>query len=152
MIGSYFYSDENLPAEIDIAGSSCKVLSYEKNDYINSKLVCQTSAKPVQTNQYPGSRGIYAYRQSILTAYDSLSSAQPSANAAQSLLNQTNFIDIQTVDVTVWLKGYLSPGKSSNYEFQLQTNGYGVVYLTFDKDGSKNRVLINSFLLNDLIF
>ena len=146
LFGSYFYSDDNLPAQIDIAGTPCQVLSYEKNNYVDSKLVCKTSAKPTNLNDYYGGRGISLIRDNVLTSFNNFGSASPSGSAVQSQLNSANFVDSQTVDVTVWLKGFFAPKKSSNYEFNLKTNAPAILYLSDDATSSRKAVNWNNFI------
>ncbi|CAF0710276.1 unnamed protein product [Brachionus calyciflorus] len=143
LIGSYFYHDQSLPAQIEIGGTKCEVVSYEPNNRIDSKLVCKTSAQPARSNEYPGGRGITLIRDNILTSDANLQTATPSVNSVISELRNASFIDNQTVDVTVWLKGFFVPQKSSNYEFNFQTNAPGILFLSVDQTSLNKLVLID---------
>lgn len=138
IVGGYFYSDANLPAQIDISGTPCNVLSYERNNNFDSQLVCETAPKPSSTQtDFPGGMGITVIRDNVYTP--SLTGAVPSANAVYSQLNDANYIDNQTVDATVWLKGYLLPAKTSKYDLSISTTGSAVLYLSTDAT-SANKV------------
>lgn len=130
--GKYFYSDQNLTAKIDIAGTPCQVLDFKLNNKVDSMLMCSTSPKGSVSAEYYGGRGITVYRDNLLTSSASLSTATPSANAQVSTLNDASYVDTQNVDVTIWMKGYIKPAVSSNYEFSISTNGQAVLMISTD--------------------
>ncbi len=112
-------------------------------DTKNTKLTCQTPSIPSSlSNEYPGGRGINLLRDNVLTLFANLSSASPSAVAEKSFTDQLTYTDILNTDVTVWFRGFLAPGKSSNYEFQFDsiTNGNAILLLSTD-DSSANKVI-----------
>ncbi len=82
-------------------------------------------------------------RDNILTSFTNLSRVEPSTSATTSYLNMASFTDNQYRDVTVWLRGYLEPGKSSRYEFSLNTNGDSILFLSTDSNSS-NKVIVAS--------
>lgn len=130
--GSYFYSDEYLPAKIDISGVPCKVLSFEKNNYVDSELVCETPIMPDTQSQFYGNRGINIVSDDVLTSYANLKTAVPGATANFSISSFANYTTTDSVAKTVWISGYLQPAKTSLYEFSVVTNGVAEVYLNVD--------------------
>ena len=139
--GGYFYTDSNYPASIDIDGTSCDVIDYQLNNGYDSTLVCQTAPKPTTSSQteYYGGLGVTLIRDNFYSS--DLTNAVPSANAVYSQLidaqyNQNN--DNTTTpnsDITVWLKGFFKPGKTSNYQFSI-TSSYGssaILFLSTDE-------------------
>ena len=80
-------------------------------------------------------------RDNVFTAYASLSSATPSASVTKSQQSSASYADTQTVDVTVWLKGYITPLKTSDYELTLVANSGARLFLSTD-DKSSNKVEI----------
>jgi hypothetical protein len=112
-------------------------------DTKSTKLTCETPNVPsTSSNEYSGGRGINLLRDNVLTPFANLSSASPSAAAEKSFTDQLTYTDILNVDVTVWFRGFLSPGKSSNYEFQFDsiTNANAVLLLSTN-DSSANKVI-----------
>ena len=116
-------------------------------------LVCQTSSEPsTAQNEYYGNRGITVIRDNVFTTNSSLATALPSANAVTSIASLANYTDTQTVDVTIWMKGFISPARTSLYEFSLVTNGNAILSVSTD-GSSANQVnscyiiLINQFFL-----
>lgn len=83
--------------------------------------------------------GVTVIRDNVFTDSGSLASALPSSNATYSVINDAQYIDNQTVDVTVWLKGYLLPKRTSKYEFSISSNGGALLYLSTD-DTPANKV------------
>lgn len=67
-----------------------------------------------------------------------MTTAVPSLNAIYNEINKAYFLS--NGPVTVWLKGFLAPGKTSNYEINLVTNGVAVLYMSTDAT-SANKVL-----------
>jgi len=94
-------------------------------------------------NEYPGGRGMVLIRDNILTPFSNLTRVIPSATATLSYMNMASFTDNQFRDVTIWLRGFLEPGKSSRYEFTLNTNGDAILYLSTDSTSS-NKIIISS--------
>lgn len=73
-----------------------------------------------------------------------MASTSPTASAIKFQLNKASFVDNQTVDVTIWMKGFIVPGKSSSYEFSLITNGSAVLYIS-DGPNAANKALVSSY-------
>jgi hypothetical protein len=120
----------------------CKITNFDLGDTINTRLTCQTPNAPsTSSTEYPGGRGINLFRDNLLTSFANLASASPSASAEKSFTDQLAYTDILNNDVTIWFRGFLAPGKSSNYEFQFDsiTNGDAVLLLSTDSS-SANKV------------
>ena len=116
------------------------MLSYERNNGYDSKLVCQTASKPAQIgSEYMGGLGVTLIQDNVFTS--SPAGASPSGNAVYSQLNDARFVTNQTTDVTVWLKGYILVSKTSKYDFSVSTNGLAVLYLSTDAS-SANKALV----------
>ena len=124
-----------------IIDQKCELINFDLGDTINTKLTCKTPAAPAPLAEYPGGRGINLIRDNILTTFNNLLNAMPSQNAQYSFSDKLSFTDNQYTDVTIWFKGYIAPGKDSNYEFQLVTNGNAILLLSNDSSSS-NKVII----------
>lgn len=106
-------------------------------------LVCQTPNAPSSAStEYYGNRGVNIIRDNVYTSFNSLAAAIPSSQASQSVYRDTNFTDTQSVDVTIWMKGFISSQKDSLYEFSIVTNGEAALYISTDAT-SANKVLFN---------
>ena len=115
-------------------------MSYQRNNDYDSKLICQTASKPSSiANEYSGGMGVTVIRDNVYTSSANLASAVPSANAVYSYLNDAQFVYNQTTDVTVWLKGFILPSKTSSYEFSITTNGTASLFISTDST-SANKV------------
>lgn len=101
--------------------------------------MCQTETPAPVAVEYSGNRGITLIRDNVYTPFASLQTATPSANAQYDWLDVASFADNQSVDVTVWLKGFLLPMKSSDYKFSIKANGPTILYLSTDAT-SANKV------------
>lgn len=119
-----------MPARVEVGGQPCSILSFDMTNLTRTQFVCQNVPQPAASTEYYGNRGITLYRDNVYSA--SLASAQPSGSAQMSVLNQASYADTQTTDVTVWLKGFFNPKKSSKYEFSLVTNGQAILYVSTD--------------------
>ena len=138
--GLYFYTDSTVSANIRIGDQPCEIIDFQLNDTINTKLTCKTPAKPQSlASEYAGGRGVNLIVDSQLTAFDNLRTVQPSANAQQSYIDKASYTYAANQDVTVWFKGFISPGKSSNYIFSLVSNGDAILYLS-TSNSSSNKV------------
>jgi hypothetical protein len=122
----------------------CKITNFDLADTIKTRLTCQTPRVPsTLSSQYPGGRGINLIRENVLTSFANLATVSPSAAAEKSFTDQLAYTDSLNTDITVWFKGYLAPGKNSNYEFQFDsiTNGDAILLLSTDAT-SANKVNI----------
>ena len=144
--GLYFYNDINVPAQIQIGGNQCNFVSFDMTNLPVTKLVCQSpSISTNAANEYYGNRGMNLIRDNVFTSYANMATATPSANAVNSVIQNATYTDTQSVDVTIWLKGYFSPQIDSSYEFDLNTNGdAAMIYLSTDST-SANKVLLYNY-------
>ena len=110
-----------------------------------TKLVCQSPSNSTNSaNEYYGNRGIKLIRDNVFTSYANMAVATPSGSAVNSVIQNATYTDTQSVDVTIWLKGYFSPQIDSSYEFDLNTNGdAAMIYLSTDST-SANKVLLHN--------
>ena len=138
--GQYFYNDIIVPAKIEIGGQACELISFDMQNLPNTTFVCQNSPQKQVKNEYYGNRGINLIRDNVYTA--DLANAVPSANAVNSIVYKAFFQDTQTIDVTIWLKGFFSPKKDSFYEFSINTNGQAQLFISTDST-SANKVLVH---------
>ena len=53
--GKYLYTDENVPANIDIGGKPCKVIDFNMDHLLATRIVCETA--PETTATHYGNRG-----------------------------------------------------------------------------------------------
>ena len=119
-------------------------MSFDDSDQLNTKIVCQTSTPPAVASEYSGNRGITLIRDNAYTAFGSLATVTPSVNAKYDWLDAASFVDNQAVDVTVWLKGFLLPAKSSDYLFSVTANGPTKLFLSTNA-AAANKVLVASY-------
>lgn len=111
------------------------MIDYQRNNNYDSKLVCQTAPNPSSSqSSYPGGMGVTLIRDNVYSA--NLASAVPSGSAVYSQLIDAKFLDNQTVGVTVWMKGYLLPAKTSKYDLSFNSNGTGLLYFSTDETPS----------------
>jgi hypothetical protein len=77
-----------------------------------------------------------------------MATATPSGSAVNSVIQNATYTDTQSVDVTIWLKGYFSPQIDSSYEFVLNTNGdAAMIYLSTDSTSANKVFLYNCYKL-----
>jgi hypothetical protein len=120
----------NLNVYIYISGSRCDVLSFDNTDQLNSKIVCEAKSSKTTKIRYAGNRGIYITRDNVSTSFASLDIILPSKNSQKNWFDAASFKDTGNVSVTVWLTGFLTPARSSDYIFSLKTNGVAKLFLT----------------------
>ena len=128
-------------------GQSCPIISFTSfnSSSATSSIVCQVPAVPSASSQeYIGNRGISLIVDSgIATSSASLASAQPSSSAQYSEIYAASYTASTSGAQTVWLKGFLAPGKTSRYKLSLVTNGVAELYLSTDST-SANKAKIAS--------
>lgn len=123
--GRYLYTDENVPAQIDIDGKPCKVVSFDQTNQLSAQIVCETSsvdAPPAHTD-FIGNKGITLISEAFYTAHADLETATITGSASYSTLtDEVLYNDPVVGDKTVWLKGFFYPRVTGSYLFQHQTN------------------------------
>ena len=129
-----------MPAEIEIGGQPCKLADFDMTGLPNTTFVC-SSPPQTSASEYWGNRGINVIVDNVYSS--DLTTASPSGSATQNVTNQAAYTTAQTSDVTVWLKGFLSPQKDSDYDFSLITNGRGLLFLSSDSTSAN---MVFSFL------
>ena len=134
--GKYFFDSSDVPSTIKVGDQPCKVVSFDMTNLPDTVLVCQTSSAPASSTEYYGNRGVTVFRDNVYTSLSNMATSVPSAQAVKSIMSDTNYTDTQTVDVTIWLKGFISPQKDSLYEFNIVTNGEAVLYISSDSSSS----------------
>ena len=93
--------------------------------------------------EYIGNRGITVITDQVYSS--NLQSATPSNNATYSEINMASYQTTSTGTYTVWLKGFLAPGKTSRYEFEIVSNGNAILFISTDS-ASANKVKSLFFL------
>ncbi|CAF0814130.1 unnamed protein product, partial [Brachionus calyciflorus] len=136
LTGNHFYSDQYLPANIKIADTDCKLVNFQQNNYVDSTLECETSAKPNidGRNYFFGGRGINLVVDDVLTTYENLETLTLSGSANYSVVNEMSVNFNQQNPVTALFKGFFAPEKNGNYDFPVETNGYVKVFLSTSED------------------
>jgi hypothetical protein len=128
-------------------GQSCPIISFTSfnSSSATSSIVCQVPAVPSTSSQeYIGNRGITLIVDSgISISSASLATAQPSSSAQYSEIYAASYTASTSGAQTVWLKGFLAPGKTSRYKLSLVTNGAAELYLSTDSTAA-NKVKIAS--------
>ncbi len=150
--GPFLYTDNTVPADIKIAGKPCTILSYAKKATSQTdgkaKITCEVAPNDnTAATEYSGNRGITLIEDSIFTSSASLETIAPSSSATYSQINKASYSSSAASDKTVWLKGFLAPGKTSEYEFEIVSNGNGVLFISTDNT-SANKVKVASTSTN----
>jgi hypothetical protein len=162
--GLYFFNSGDVPATIDISGkidrillifskqflmefqfkgSPCELVNFEINDGVNTRIQCNTGAEPaLASSDYVGGRGIslHVLNQKI-TPTTTISSS-----AVKSIIDSASYTSNTTTAITIWLEGYLSPQKNSEYRFDLIGNAdASVLYISTDHTAA-NKVSLYSWI------
>ena len=125
-------------------GKTCKLLSFEKTDTKNTKLTCQVPEPDAAVADYYGNRGITLLVDNGYKSLANLRTATPSVNATKSEISKASFKSNSSTESTIWLKGFLIPGKTSTYEFTVKTNGEGVLYISTDSTSARKVEIASS--------
>lgn len=72
IIGKNLYHDDNVPAEIEIAGRPCRVVDFDMTDLMATRIVCESSPSAPTTNENHGNRGITLITENVATATNDL--------------------------------------------------------------------------------
>jgi len=132
IIGKYLYTDNSVPAMIDIAGQPCKIVEFDMSDLNATRIVCETPAEVTAPTDNYGNRGITLLKDSVATTAQNLATAVPSNNAVSMVLDKASFVDSGSTDITVWFKGFIYPRVNSTYEFSVVTNGVAKLFISTD--------------------
>ena len=132
---------------LNVKGQPCPVISFTSFNSNNStsSIVCQVPVAPGSSSQeYSGNRGItLIVDNGVSTSSANLATVQPTSNAQSSQINMASYTSSTSGAQTIWLKGFLAPGKKSSYKLSLVTNGAAELYLSTDST-SVNKVKITS--------
>lgn len=140
--GKYLYTDENVPAMIEVGGKPCKVIDFNMMNLNESRIVCETSPNSGAASHYFGNRGVTSISQSGLTTFENLETAVPSNTATVKYISSAK--DEASSGSTMWLKGYLYPRKNSSYEFTLVTNGVAKLFISSDESPANKQLVADS--------
>lgn len=121
----------------------CEVKAFINDDPSNSQIVCTTKAANPTATGFIGNRGVNMIRDNVNTVFSSLVSAVPSGSAQTIWIDELRYVDPNKTDVTVWMSGFLSIARDSDYLISLTTNGVAVLYLSTDSTEA-NKVLVAS--------
>ena len=108
-------------------------------DSPNTRLTVEAPTPAGVASDYYGNRGISLITDGVFTSLASLQAAAASANAISSEIDRLFYNASTQSDITAWMKGFLLPGKSSMYEFEVVTNGEAILMLSTDST-SANKV------------
>ena len=144
IIGKYLYTDDNVPAKIEIAGQPCKVVEFNMESFQETKIVCETSPKVSVTNTNYGNRGINLIKDNVATNFNDLATAVPSQSASTDVIDKASLLDNGKTDQTIWMKGFLYPRKNSSYEFSVATNGLAKLFISTDATPSNKASVADS--------
>lgn len=125
--GKYLYTDTHVPADVKIGGRDCQITGFNMDNQDRSRIECLTKPfEQIPTDNYYGNRGITIFTSNTYSA--DLSLARPDDH--KEIRDQFSYPSGS--HKTVWLVGYLIPGKSSQYQFSLSSNGDAKLYLSSD--------------------
>jgi len=144
--GKYLYTDENIPALIDIAGMPCRVVSFDRTDIHKSQIMCETPAevKKNATEGFSGNRGVTLITEMFATEFNKLETAVVTNQATYQNLDSINFEDSQETNKTIWIKGFLTPAKNSTYNFWLTTSGVAKMFLSTSESPGDKLLIVSS--------
>lgn len=117
------------------------MISYDGKDKLYTKLVCKTSSQPNVLADQIGGRGITLVQENLFTDLPSLQSSTPTDSASISVLDKASFTDSGNSDITIWLKGYFVPAKTSNYKFDLKSNSHAILFVSDDQTSQAKSVI-----------
>ena len=125
---------------------SCPIISFNSNSNSSiSTIVCQVPSTGPAKPEYVGNRGITLIEDGgLYTSSANLSTAQPSSNAQYSELTMASYTASSSGARTIWLKGFLAPGKTSQYKLSLVTNGAAELYLSTDSTSANKTKIASS--------
>jgi len=105
------------------------------------------------SSEYSGNRGItLIVDNGVSTSSANLATAQPSSSAQFSEINMASYTSSTSGAQTVWLKGFLAPGKTSSYKLSLVTNGVAELYLSTDAtSANKAKIASTSDSLSSIV-
>lgn len=137
--GKYLYTDSHVPADVRIGDRNCHITDFNMDDQLRTRIQCRSDIEDQTSSAYYGNRGVTFYRT------DNFS---PSLDAVRPL-NSTGYLDQMsyTTDTasTVWLIGYLRPGKNSSYTFSISTSSSAKLFISSSVDSSdKNLIATHS--------
>ena len=124
----------------DFKGKSCSILDFVDGTSSDptASIVCQVpSNNNTVFTEYVGNRGITLIIDNVYSA--NLQNVVPSNTAAYSEINMISYQATRTGNYTIWLKGFLAPGKTSRYEFEVVSNGNAILFISTDSS-SANKV------------
>lgn len=90
--GKYLFHDENVPTIIDIAGTECEVVSYDRTQLPITKIVCKTASSVAVTSENYGNRGLTFITSDTYT--NELDTVVVPGDAVYSTLHDASFIVI----------------------------------------------------------
>lgn len=133
--GKYLYTDNDVPAAVKIGGQTCKVKGFNQDDYLKTRITCETAIYHNST-EYFGNRGITLYQSDTFTN-DLVNTVRPINEEAQII---DEFSYSRTSVGTVFLTGFLVPGKSSNYTLSIVSDANAALFISSDGNSS-NKIL-----------
>ena len=89
--------------------------------------------------EYVGNRGITITEDFVHTPMSTIDTYIPSSNSNIYIVDNASYKSSKSGNITVLLKGFLVPEKSSRYEIELVSNGDGLLYISKDSS-SVNKV------------
>lgn len=122
-----------------IGGRPCKVVGFNRDDQLKTRIECRSMPlenSNMQTMEYFGNRGITLFKS---TGHSADLDAAIRPDTAAETLDKMYYSSGSAS--TVWLVGYLFPGKTSSYEFSVSTTGTAKFYISSDKS-SMNKSLL----------
>lgn len=112
----------------------------------SASIVCQMpSNENTIFSEYIGNRGVTLIVDAVYSS--NLTAAIPSSSANYSEINMASYQIAGTY--TIWLKGFLAPKKTSQYEFEIVSTGNSVLYISSDSS-SANKVIIKYFKIKQV--
>lgn len=67
----------------------------------------------------------------------------PSSNSSKTWLDETSFVSNSSNDRTAWIVGFICLPVRATLTFNIETNGYAVLFLSTDDSPNNKRKIIN---------
>nr|ACD54600.1 fibrocystin-like protein [Adineta vaga] len=151
--GQYFSDNNQYPLSVNVADTSCTILSVSSTTIQFHLLLTKYKHKHISIT-IVGGRGLHRYYENIYLDLDHWANStppMPGINANKTWIEEASFYSANLSMGTVWFIGYLRPPRTANFTFQLDTNVSSILYLSTDEN-QDNIVQIRIMYCSDRIF
>ena len=94
--------------------------------------------------EFYGGRGLTLITDQVVYNFSSLETATPSKNSVYSYLAEASFKQTEAKEISIWMKGFLNPKRSSFYEFSLDSNAESKLFISTDQTSLNKKLIASS--------